>query len=105
MKYKSNNALQCTGKTGKLSICGVNGQKFPKIREHMKRSIHDVYYNDDIDMSINTFPKDHEINDKSYIEALNTFKKGDAVIIFTPDDTHFDIALEAISRGKFVIYQ
>ena len=38
-----------------------------------------------------------------YIKALDTFKKGDACIIFTPDDTHFSIALEAIRRGMHVL--
>jgi len=28
---------------------------------------------------------------------------GDAVTIFTPDDTHFDIALYAIERGLHVL--
>jgi len=38
-----------------------------------------------------------------YLKALDSFSKGDACIIFTPDDTHFAIALAAIERGLHVL--
>ncbi len=95
--------LRKRGQTGRLGICGVNGKKFPKIRQHMQRSIADVYHHDNFDMSIDTFPQDSEVNAMSYIDALDSFQKGDAVIIFTPDDTHFDIALAAVNKGMHVL--
>ena len=87
--------------TDKLALCGVNGTKFPKIREHMTSCISNVYK--DLDISLQTFPNDDECNPKSYLRALDCFKEGDAVIIFTPDDTHFEIALEVVKRKMHVL--
>jgi D-galacturonate reductase len=39
----------------------------------------------------------------SYKKAMDTMKKGDLVFIFTPDDTHYDMVKEAISRGLHVM--
>lgn len=36
-------------------------------------------------------------------EALDSFDPGDACTVFTPDDTHFDIAMEAVKRGMHAI--
>ena len=48
-------------------------------------------------------PGDDAVDSESYIQALDTFKPGDACVIFTPDDTHFQMALEAIRRGIHVM--
>ncbi len=48
-------------------------------------------------------PGDDTIDSQAYIQALDTFKSGDACVIFTPDDTHFEMALEAIRRGIHVM--
>ncbi|CAF4866696.1 unnamed protein product [Rotaria sp. Silwood1] len=66
--------LRRRGKTSRLGICGTNGKKFADIRKHMQQAI-----------------------------ALDTFKPGDACVIFTPDDTHFEMALDAIRRGIHVM--
>jgi D-galacturonate reductase len=50
-----------------------------------------------------TFPEDNEVDPKAYITALDSFSKGDAVTIFTPDDTHCEIALAAVERGLHVL--
>lgn len=98
--------LQLRNKTSKLSLCGVNGTKFPGIRKHLHEAIAAKYpasnYAASID-AIRTFPSDTECNEKAYIDALATLRKGDVAIIFTPDDTHFDIALEAIRNGIHVL--
>lgn len=49
------------------------------------------------------WPADDAVDPGAYIQALDTFKPGDACVIFTPDDTHFNIALEAIRRGLHVL--
>jgi Oxidoreductase family, NAD-binding Rossmann fold len=36
---------------------------------------------------------------KAYLTAIDAFDAGDACTIFTPDDTHFAIALAAVQRG------
>jgi len=93
--------LRRRGKVDHISMCGVNGKKFPGIRAHMKRCISDVYK--DMDLTCTTFPSDDTVNPKSYVTAVAASKPGDIAVIFTPDDTHFDIALECISRGMHVM--
>jgi D-galacturonate reductase len=88
-------------KVDRLGLCGVNGTKFPDIRKHMKRAIADVYSG--LDLTVETFPSDVEADAKSYLLALDAFSAGDAVTIFTPDDTHFDIALAAVEKGLHVL--
>jgi D-galacturonate reductase len=39
----------------------------------------------------------------AYRDAAESFKPGDLAIIFTPDDTHFDIAMACIERGMHVM--
>lgn len=48
-------------------------------------------------------PGEDAVNGQAYIQALDAFKPGDACVIFTPDDTHFPMALEAIRRGIHVM--
>jgi len=93
--------LRRRGKVNHIAMCGVNGKKFPGIRTHMKKNISDVYAN--MDLTCTTYPSDTTINPKSYITAIAHHNPGDIVIIFTPDDTHFDIALEAIQKGLHVM--
>lgn len=93
--------LRSRGKVNRLGMVGVNGTKFPSIRQHMKECIADVYSG--LDTSCETFPADDEVNSDAYIEALDSFAKGDACVIFTPDDTHFEIAMAAIQRGLHVL--
>jgi D-galacturonate reductase len=56
-----------------------------------------------IEIIISFRPGDDAIDAQAYIQALDTFKPGDACVIFTPDDTHFEMALEAIRRGIHVM--
>jgi len=93
--------LRSRNKVARVGLCGVSGVKFPAIRDHFKRAIENSYSN--IDTDAETFPADTEVNAKSYLAALDSFEKGDAVTIFTPDDTHFEIALAAIERGLHVL--
>lgn len=88
-------------KVQRIGMCGVNGKKFPGIRAHMQKRIGDVYK--DMDLSCETWPADDSVDPKSYIQASSTFQRGDVAIIFTPDDTHFDIAMECIQRGMHVM--
>ena len=58
---------------------------------------------DDSNLNAMSRPGDDTVESKAYIQALDAFKPGDACVIFTPDDTHFDMALEAIRRGIHVM--
>mmetsp|Transcript_30650 Transcript_30650/g.60793 ORF Transcript_30650/g.60793 Transcript_30650/m.60793 type:complete len:425 (+) Transcript_30650:59-1333(+) len=89
------------GKVGRVGMCGVNGKKFPGIREHMKRQIGDVYQG--LDTACETWPADDAVDPKAYVSASATYGRGDVAIVFTPDDTHFDIAMECVKKGMHVM--
>lgn len=86
------------GKVGRLVMAGTNGTKFPGIRRHLHNSIARVYK--DLDVSFESFPDDAvQSNPKAYLAAMDRLQPGDIVTVFTPDDTHFSIAMEAVDRG------
>lgn len=90
------------GKVGRLMMAGTNGSKFPGIRRHLHNSIARVYK--DLDVSFESFPDDAASNDpKAYLAAMDRLEPGDIVTVFTPDDTHFAIAMEAVDRGLHVL--
>lgn len=94
--------LRRRGKVDRLLMAGSNGTKFPGIRAHVRRGIGDVYR--DLDTEFQTFPSDSTERDpKAYLEALGELAPGDAVVVFTPDDTHFEIAAAAVERGCHVL--
>ena len=67
----------------------------------MQKNIGDVYKN--MDLTCDTYPSDTTINPTAYLDAIQTYQPGDVAIIFTPDDTHYDIALTCIQRGMHVM--
>lgn len=98
------------------ALVGTNGTKFPSIRSHLKVAIADCYK--DMDVTLNgTFPNDTTVvsqfpsgaswffqsDPTAYKAAIGSMSPGDAAIIFTPDDTHFDIAEYAIKKGLHVL--
>ena len=85
-----------------LRMVGTNGTKFPGIRQHLQTCIGDRYR--DLDTSLQSFPADDVPNDPhAYKQAIRCMSPGDAVIIFTPDDKHAPIALEAVQQGCHVL--
>ncbi|THH34011.1 hypothetical protein EUX98_g24 [Antrodiella citrinella] len=93
--------LRRLGKVGNLSMVGTNGGKFPAIRKHLEENIAGAYK--DMDVSFESFPKGDSLDVEAYKEAIDKLSAGDAVIIFTPDSTHYPIALYAIERGLHVL--
>ncbi|KAH8100645.1 NAD-P-binding protein [Cristinia sonorae] len=93
--------LRRLGKVDHLGMVGTNGKKFPDIRNHLQENIAGVYK--DMDVSFEEFPKGDQINSEAYKEAIDKLSAGDAVIIFTPDSTHYPIAMYAIERGLHVL--
>src|SRR3954466_15083898 len=90
------------GKVGRLMMAGTNGSKFPGIRRHLHNVIGRVYK--DLDVSFRSFPNDGVARDtKAYVSAMDDLEPGDIVTVFTPDDTHFAIALDAVERGLHVL--
>ncbi len=83
-------------------MVGTNGTKFPGIRNHLRRVIGNAYH--DMEIEFSSFPDDDVERDaEAYQSALATMVAGDVVIVFTPDDTHFRIALDAVRRGCHVL--
>ena len=94
--------LRRRGRIGKLRMAGTNGTKFPGIRDHLRRVIGEVYR--DMDLGFGAFPGDNVEHDpKAYRQALEKMSPGDIVTIFTPDDTHFSIAMDAVNQGCHVL--
>jgi D-galacturonate reductase len=90
------------GKVGRLMMAGTNGHKFPGIRRHLHNVIARVYK--DLDISFQSFPDESVSYDpKAYFAAMDDLQPGDIVTVFTPDDTHFAIAMEAVDRGLHVL--
>lgn len=89
------------GRVGRLGLCGVNGAKLPAIRAHMAANI-GVYKGMDASVQA-SFPADSEVDAQAYLAALDACKPGDAVTVFTPDDTHFAITKAAVMRGLHVL--
>lgn len=93
--------LRTRGKVARLVMAGANGKKFTSIRAHMERCISSVYAGMKVDLD--TYPADDCVDPKAYITALDSLPPGSAVTIFTPDDTHFDIAMACIEKGMHVL--
>lgn len=92
--------LRARDRVGRLLLCGTDGRKLPAIRAHMKEQIEDVY---GLSTSLETFPRDDEVNREAYKTALATCQPGDVAIVFTPDDTHYDIAMACLQSGLHVL--
>ncbi|KAL1297091.1 hypothetical protein AAFC00_004674 [Neodothiora populina] len=93
--------LRRRGKVGNLSMVGVSGNKFPAIREHLDKHISQVY--NGLDVSFESFPGNDQRDPDAYKTAIDALSPGDAITIFTPDPTHYPIALYAIKRGVHVL--
>lgn len=94
--------LRRRGKVGALSMAGVSGRKFAGIRAHLQQNVSRVY--NGLDVSFTSFPADETAVDAlAYRTAIDALPAKSAVTIFTPDSTHFDIALYAVRRGMHVL--
>lgn len=82
-------------------MVGVSGRKFPGIREHFDRNIKQAY--NGLDVAFSSFPADDKTEPEAYKTAIDALEKGSAITIFTPDSTHYPIALYAVERGHHVL--
>jgi D-galacturonate reductase len=82
-------------------MVGVSGRKFPAIRQHLQQNISEAY--NGLDVSFASFPADDKTDPDAYKAAIDALSPGDAITIFTPDTTHYAIALYAIERGIHVL--
>ncbi len=85
----------------RIALCARDGRRFPGIRQHLAEQIAGRY--EGMDVSVETFPADGEYDADAYKRALEALQPGSAVIIVTPDDTHFELAMSAIRSGMHVL--
>lgn len=95
--------LRRRGLVGDLHLAGTSGPKLPAIRAHMAKAIGEQYAASGFDLTMATYPADDKVDGNAYKEALKVIPKGSAVTIFTPDDTHFEIALACVEAGMHVL--
>ncbi|KZV75571.1 D-galacturonic acid reductase [Peniophora sp. CONT] len=93
--------LRRLGKVDKLGMAAVTGSKYPAIREHLQENIANVYKG--MDTSFDSFPDNDKVDPESYKAAIDKMSPGEAVIIFTPDSTHYPIAKYALERKMHVL--
>ena len=94
--------LRRRGKLKNLKMAGTDGTKFVQIRQHMDRLIGQTYR--DMECRFDSFPNDDvQHQPDAYRKALDTLSPGDIVTIFTPDDTHFQMAMDAVQRRCHVL--
>jgi len=93
--------LRSKGAVNAIHMAGTNGTKFPAIREHLAEHVGTPY---GLDTSFISYPGDDEGCDPlAYRAAMDAVGAGGVAIVFTPDDTHKAIALDAIERGLHVL--
>ncbi|KAF0983813.1 hypothetical protein FDP41_007728 [Naegleria fowleri] len=115
--------LRRRGKIHHIYLAGTQGTKFTGIRNHLKRGLSRYNFEGNTIISgsrrdehseealsvvdeylTETFPADSVEKDiHAYREGLKRLNKGDVVFIFTPDHTHYEIALECINSGMHVL--
>ena len=92
--------LRERGLVSDIILSGSNGTKFPLIRSHFDRLITQRY---GLDSSFHSFPPDDQKDSSAWQSALHKLSPGDAVLVFTPDDLHFEMARTAALAGLNVL--
>lgn len=88
------------GLVDKIKLAGRDSKRFELINEHFEKNLKGTYPT--LDVNYEAYPKDGK-SDIAYKEALKDMKKGSAVLIFTPDDTHYEIAKKSLEAGMHVL--
>ena len=98
--------LRRRGIVGDVLMAGSDGNKLPAIRAHIESELRGAYpasFSAPGALTVATYPADGVKDGAAYRAALAALPRGSAVIIFTPDDTHFAIALDAVRAGMHVL--
>ncbi len=88
------------GLIGEIKLAGRDSKRFELIKEYFDTNMKSFYPS--LDVSFEGFPKSGK-SDVAYKEAIDSLKTGSAVLIFTPDDTHFEIASYALECGMHTL--
>jgi D-galacturonate reductase len=90
------------GLIGNMVLCDAVGTRMPAVRRTMATKIGEVYKN--MDLTMTTLPADDVPFDaQAFRRAIALMKPGSVVTIFTPDDTHHEIALACVEAGLHVL--
>ena len=92
--------LRERGLVSEIILAGSNGSKFPLVRSHFNQLIAKRY---GMDVSFRSFPDDDQNDSDVWKSALQELEPGDAVLVFTPDDLHYEMAHAAASKGLNVL--
>ena len=92
--------LRERGFISEIILAGSSGSKFPLVRSHFERLIAKQY---GLDTSFRSFPDDDQQDPRAWQAALQELTPGDAVLIFTPDDLHHEMAHAAADKELNVL--
>ena len=92
--------LRERGLVSEVILAGSNGFKIPLVRSHFNQLIAKRY---GMDVSFRSFPDDDQNDSDVWKSALQELEPGDAVLVFTPDDLHYEMAHAAASKGLNVL--
>ncbi len=92
--------LRERGLVSEIILAGSNGTKFSLVRNHFDQLITKRY---GLDSSFQSFPADDQKDPEAWRAAMQTLTPGDAVLIFTPDDLHYEMACAAAQAGLHVL--
>lgn len=95
--------LRRRGRVGRILLADIDGRRISAARAVMQEKIGDAYK--DMDITVEAWPKDESLicDEKAPLDAMDSLLPGDAVVIFTPDLTHFSLAMAAINRRLHVL--
>jgi D-galacturonate reductase len=93
--------LRRRGLVNTIRICGQRGNRFPLIRKHFRKNIADTYQ--EMNVEFTQYPEDDEYDSRAWHHALAEMAAGGAVIIVTPDDSHYEMAKAALEKGLQVL--
>lgn len=82
-----------------ITLCGRDSKKEILIKNHFEVNMKKLYPN--MDTTFDYFPKNGTSNE-AYKEAIDSMKEGSCVLVFTPDDTHYEIAKYALEKKMHV---
>jgi D-galacturonate reductase len=88
------------GLIGDIKLAGRDASRFELIKEHFESNMKGLYST--LDVSFEGYPKSGK-SDVAYKEAIDSLKTGSCVLIFTPDDTHFEIGKYALESGMHTL--
>ncbi|MGJ8695795.1 MAG: Gfo/Idh/MocA family protein [Verrucomicrobiaceae bacterium] len=93
--------LRQRGLVGEVLMAGTQGVKFPAVRAHLETVVGERY---GMEVGFRSFPGDEvERDGEAWKAGMDELEAGDVVMVFTPDDLHFEMAREAVERGLHVL--